>query len=531
MPDTQKIHIPNINGKHILNICLFRNLSSVDISFDDQNFHVVDLDGNSILKPAGLHRTWRIKVKESQIAVYEYYLVLKESAKRAVIEDKLKQLDDKRELLHIFETGGNIYLNEKLINQNKNYLLAAGPFKNEDEAKHNCKLFDRLEHCNIHRKLVSKGSAILEIFDTENEFFTEINDGFQIVPDDYESWFELLNMQLPMCGNPEKSYKENLTYQGALILEIDENSALSGVNRVSVESYLTGVMNSEAGEEDRAEFLKAMAVSARSQIFAGYGKKHFDEKFNFCCTSHCLRYYGREIKNPVIEQSVKETEGLILAKDDRICDGHYSFCCGGHTENDGILNDNDTISFFSSGKPDSDAIKNLDLKQENQVRDWIFSQPDVYCRPGDDINKIAPAVSVDSFRWEVFNIRTEIEDIIKQKTGEDPGIIYEIIPLKRGVSGRITEIEILGSLKNIKISGEMNIRSALSKTLLNSSCFVVNSELADDSVPMSFTFIGAGTGHGVGLCKTGAVKLDMIGKTYQEILQHYFDKCEIKKIY
>ena len=118
-----------------------------------------------------------------------------------------------------------------------------------------------------------------------------------------------------------------------------------------------------------------------------------------------------------------------------------------------------------------------------------------------------------------------------EKTGEEIGIIYEIIPISRGVSGRIKEIEIFGSLKNVRISGELNIRSAFSETFLNSSCFIIQPETDSDGVPLSFLFVGAGKGHGVGLCKTGAAKMVSADIGHEAIINHYYEKCEIKRIY
>ena len=138
---------------------------------------------------------------------------------------------------------------------------------------------------------------------------------------------------------------------------------------------------------------------------------------------------------------------------------------------------------------------------------------------------------MDSFRWEVFYSCEELQEIIRRKTGEETGLIYEIIPLLRGVSGRIKEVEILGSLKNIRLSGDLNIRAAFSESHLNSSCFIVRPELDMDGIPMNFLFIGAGKGHGVGLCKVGATRLACKEKTHQDIINHYFQKCKITRIY
>ncbi|MCB0312612.1 MAG: amidase, partial [Calditrichaeota bacterium] len=67
---------------------------------------------------------------------------------------------------------------------------------------------------------------------------------------------------------------------------------------------------------------------------------------------------------------------------------------------------------------------------------------------------------------------------------------------------------------------------------LPSSCFLVERELDDTGTPISFTFVGAGQGHGVGMCKTGAAVMALEGHKYKEILEHYFNnKTKLKSIY
>ncbi len=46
-----------------------------------------------------------------------------------------------------------------------------------------------------------------------------------------------------------------------------------------------------------------------------------------------------------------------------------------------------------------------------------------------------------------------------------------------------------------------------------------------------FNFIGAGQGHGVGLCKTGAAVMALEGFNSEEILNHYFADSNLKSIY
>ena len=77
----------------------------------------------------------------------------------------------------------------------------------------------------------------------------------------------------------------------------------------------------------------------------------------------------------------------------------------------------------------------------------------------------------------------------------------------------------------------MNIRESLSHDYLESSCFLIEKELDDIGTPISFSLVGAGQGHGVGMCKTGAAVMALEGYKWREILKHYFENCDIKSIY
>ena len=171
------------------------------------------------------------------------------------------------------------------------------------------------------------------------------------------------------------------------------------------------------------------------------------------------------------------------------------------------------------------------LTRENKVIDWVVSQPDVYCNPSGPIAGIAPTDLKTGFRWEITFSRKRLEEIIARKTGEDVGTVYDILPVKRDSSGRLQEIEILGSRRNLKIKHDAQIRRILSERQLKSSCFVIEKDIGDDGIPLTFSFMGAGQGHGAGMCQAGAVAMAIEGKTSKEILRHYYRKAALKKIY
>jgi SpoIID/LytB domain protein len=106
-----------------------------------------------------------------------------------------------------------------------------------------------------------------------------------------------------------------------------------------------------------------------------------------------------------------------------------------------------------------------------------------------------------------------------------------LVPLQRGPSGRIYRLRIEGSNLTLVIGKELEIRRWLSKTHLYSSAFIVNSERGSDGLPQRFILHGAGWGHGVGLCQIGAAVMAAQGFKADEIVKHYFNGVELKKLY
>jgi len=118
-----------------------------------------------------------------------------------------------------------------------------------------------------------------------------------------------------------------------------------------------------------------------------------------------------------------------------------------------------------------------------------------------------------------------LEEILREKSGFDFGTLKEIVPLRRGPSGRISLLKIVGSKRSIAVGKELEIRRWVSRSHLYSSAFVVKVETG------RFILHGAGWGHGVGLCQIGAAVMGTQGFSAEEILKHYFRGVEIKKIY
>jgi len=347
--------------------------------------------------------------------------------------------------------------------------------------------------------------------------------------------------------------KENQTFQGDLILHLREDGTISAINEISLEDYLESVISSEMSGEAHIEFLKAHAILSRSWLLAGLSRKKkivgsppqsekaeegeiirwYDREdhdlYDVCADDHCQRYQGiSKSAADNAQEAVRETHGRVLIFQDEICDARYSKCCGGLTENFNTAWADIQIPYLTTV---SDApISHQSIRTEEEATRWVLSPLEAYCRVMDEhlLERILSGFDQETknfFRWKVEYPRKELEEILRQKSGFDFGTLIEILPLRRGPSGRISRLKIIGSKRSLIIGKELEIRRWLSRTHLYSSAFIV---VADAK---KFIFHGAGWGHGVGLCQIGAAAMATQGFSAEEILKHYFKGVEIKKIY
>lgn len=375
------------------------------------------------------------------------------------------------------------------------------------------------------------------------------------IPMSEDCSFSLMDVTIGIDFHWERN--ETQTFKGSLEVMKSRNGELTAVNVLDIEDYLQSVISSEMSATSHIELLKAHAVISRSwalckiqrslegSAFAcqesegrricWYGSEPH-EGFDVCADDHCQRYQGlraKDHKNAV--KAVNETKGLILAykenptpnsslltpnSDYEICDARFYKCCGGVTEEFETCWEDTHFDYLVKVEDKGSATQSLDLTTEEGVREWILSSPEAFCNTND--KKILSQVlndydqeTIDFYRWKVVYSQDELTTLVARHAPQ-LGKIIDLIPLKRGVSGRIYELKIVGENESIIIGKELEIRKWLSNSHLYSSAFVVEK---DDN---TFTLYGAGWGHGVGLCQIGAAVMAEKGYTYKEILAHYY---------
>jgi len=355
--------------------------------------------------------------------------------------------------------------------------------------------------------------------------------------------------------------REEQTFTGDLRFLPAGEGTITAVNEIPVEDYLVSVVSSEMNGEAPFAFLKAHAIASRSwlvamlrrggkprgerdrpetasrseeEIIRWYDREDHD-RFDVCADDHCQRYQGIASQAAGrAAEAVRETRGVFLIRDGEICDARYHKACGGLTEDYATCWEEKKIPYLSHV---SDSAKPYPpIRTEGEAERWILSCPDVHCctRDRDLLKRILPVSdreTADFFRWQVSYMREELEGILRAKTGIDFGVLHGLVPLERGPSGRIRRLRIDGSKKTMIVGKELEIRRWLSPSHLYSSAFIVSAHRSPSGVPSRFTLLGAGWGHGVGLCQIGAAVMAEKGYTAEEILRHYFRGAALVKRY
>jgi SpoIID/LytB domain protein len=515
----------------ILRIGFMEGYEKLDFRVSGE-FNLTDLNGEPIFSSVTSHLKWRSLLEEVHGATFIYSVLVtacREEAEAAELVERLRRFHPQVRMQRL---GGQLVIAGQMINENTKYRILAGAFETEAEAKKLMQKFIEEYAPRVIREKVKEPTGKIEVYDAEYDYSSMIEDGFRIVPASDATTTTLYGVKVGSGFNWESM--ADRTYKGIVEVRVGNDAQLCAISEIPIDQYLKGVVPAEMPSGYPLEALKSQAVAARSEVLAKLGTKHTNDPFDFCANVHCQVYSGTTNEAESTNEAVASSRGEILYYEDRICDAVYSAVCGGHTEHkQNVWNPPEEP--YLQGIYDTDTDKKdlpkLNLSKEKDVRKWIADRPNVFCSLSrDNLPKIL-AYSKKYFRWEVSYSRKQLEEIIKNRTGEDIGTLYDIILLQRGVSGRLIEIEVLGSRKNLRIKKELNIRRALSPTYLRSGCFVIDIEMGEIGTPLAFTFRGAGWGHGVGMCQIGAAVMALDKFKYRDILSHYYTGSEIRNVY
>ena len=330
---------------------------------------------------------------------------------------------------------------------------------------------------------------------------------------------------------------------GALEVQIHEGY-LTLTNELPLEEYLMCVATSEMGAACPAALIESQTIAARSWMLANIEQKHVHMGMDVCNDDCCQRYQGTGNLSVHAMAGARNSCGQVVLYDQKICDARYSKSCGGMMETFDTIWGGKNLPYLQN-RPDAESGLTTvipDLTNEPNVREWIDSVPQAFCSshlvPEASIKKYLGSVDEEGtyFRWEFTYTQAEFCDLLNNKRGLDAHEIIALRPVSRGGSGRLHKLEIIysdasGQRKSHLIPTEYEIRQALHKGFLYSSCLYSNTDPQDSKGPETIILKGGGWGHGVGFCQIGALGMSLNGYTAAQIVAHYYPGSKLVKIY
>ena len=269
---------------------------------------------------------------------------------------------------------------------------------------------------------------------------------------------------------------EAKVYQGNLHVKILDKSMLL-VNKLGLEDYLAGVVETESGPNSLEEYYKNQAVICRTYALKS-SDKHKAEGFNLCDGVHCQAYKGKSVLNPIIPKAVNNTSKLVIVDEkNELIGALFSANCGGQTNNSEDVWAN-KLSYLRS------INDQFCIDQRQATWTKIIDKQDFINFLKEKNIEIADTIPSDSLAFEQ-SARKTVYTINNQE--------IKLTTLRNGLNLRSTFF-------SIKPNGE--------KLILN----------------------GRGYGHGVGMCQEGAMNMAKKGYKYDQIIKYYYKNVNLVSI-
>ena len=308
----------------------------------------------------------------------------------------------------------------------------------------------------------------------------------------------------PASGDARLRYGD-LPYAGELHVVLDAG-ALTIVNEVEIEDYLRGVVPWEIGRPgpEAQAAVESQTIAART--YAESRRGQFPQ-FDLWADERDQVYRGLERPDPIADRAITATRGLVLEHHGDLIQAYYSSTCGGHTSRIEEVWDKPAAPYLVGGR---DA-------------------------PSDDAASFCSASP--HFRWaEAWSgvdldktVRVTLPRVLNWPAGRDPGGLVDLRVGERDRSGRVTVLEVVTTTGTYPVRGDAMrwVLKPKDRTLLRSTMFVLEIE-REAGVIVRVAARGGGSGHGVGMCQTGALAMARAGYDRDAILARYYPGVHVR---
>jgi stage II sporulation protein D len=292
-------------------------------------------------------------------------------------------------------------------------------------------------------------------------------------------------------------------YRGSFRIHAGRPEGITLVNVVGVEDYLRSVLPNEIGtpRDGGYEAVKAQAVAARSYTL-GYLGRRAALGFDLYASVEDQVYAGTTLENAQSDRALDETRGEVLVSGGAPIRALYSSACGGRTAN------------------------------VEDVWPWSWTPYLRSVRDADGSEATPWCSGSSSFRWreewQVPEFLAMLRQYATATEGDRATLAGELLDARvrsRSRCGRVQEVVIVTTAGDLVLRGDRSrwaLRRPGGSAILRSSLFKIGVARGGEGVPDRVVVTGAGNGHGIGLCQWGALGMSRSGKTYREILRHYY---------
>jgi stage II sporulation protein D len=303
------------------------------------------------------------------------------------------------------------------------------------------------------------------------------------------------------------------TWRGTFRVFLNPRGKLTLVDRLPLETYLLGVVPLEIGglTKDLLEAGRAQAVAARSYTLFYRGRRA-SEGFDLYGTVEDQVYGPVESERPLATECVERTRGEVALHDGEPIRANYCSTCGGVSAEVWEAWPAAALPYLESRRDGADGAD--------------------YC------------ASSSLYRWrERWSEEEFLEDLERfgpaQKLRLPPGGLGDLLDVRvdaRSRSGRVWRLTVRTTTGDVTIPSYA-IRGVLRRggspgSILRSNLFKIDVRRHPvTGRALEVVASGAGSGHGVGMCQTGALGMARGGAKAEEILGHYYPHSVLERLY
>lgn len=523
------LYAPQLNftrdGDPLIRLGILEGRQSVEFTPSEQiRVMPQGAGGPEISLPGGV--TYRVEIRDGQPGQYRHWVAVDRLnvEQRGSVDQVRQQWVERGYEPQTFEVGGLFGVRGQVFDS-RTILVGVGGFETTREAH---ELRRRLEAQygiagSIHSERLRFPSGTLSLRGEGLEIEITHKDVLWVTSRAGRE--EKIAYRVPGIPGSYGGPEETRRYTGELIFAPDRNGQMTLINNLGAERALKGTVPSETYTSAPDAALGAQAIAARNYIFSSIGVRNLADPFMLRADVYDQVYGGIDREHQRTSKAVDATRGqVMLVEGRRIVNATYSSNAGGFTENNESVWDAEPQGHLR-GKIDAPAGE-----IPAQFRDGI-REANLEAFLNHDFgafSKEAPVSSAQLYRWTAKARPEEVRQWLLER-GEDVGRIRDVEIISRGVSGRVIRLRVKGSKGSALVERELNIRRLFGG--LRSGLFSMEIERGAGGQVEEFRFRGAGFGHGVGMCQTGAIGMAAQGYSYEDILVHYFTGVELRKLY